>query len=217
MRSLQRITNPLGHPSTYHPSDNTTQLERETQFIISPTRRWLHRAPDVVFTGQIYDTASAPCWGSSPACLPYTPSPVLDWPQLCSQSQRDDRAAEEFLCSVPKPTGKRRSLSGRARSSDASLPALTWPRFVEIWPANTKPCPSWPLQTLPTYVQMHPENVSPRHSMFSVGHRHMAKPRSSSPYLPVGWILFAEARWNLPACLFSFFGFFFFFCSSVLV
>lgn len=36
----QRITNSLSPPSKYHPSHNTTQLEREIQFIISPTRRW---------------------------------------------------------------------------------------------------------------------------------------------------------------------------------
>lgn len=42
--------------------------------------------------------------GSSPVRLPCTPLLVFSWPQLCSRSRQDDRAAEEFLCPVPKPT-----------------------------------------------------------------------------------------------------------------
>lgn len=55
--------------------------------------------------------------------------------------------------------------SARARSSVMSLLALSWPRFVESWPTNTKARPWKPLQTQPTQMQMHAENVSRCHSM----------------------------------------------------
>lgn len=48
---------------------------------------------------------------------------------------------------------------------------------------------------------MHPENVSPCHSMFSLGCRQMAKthPIPSTPYLPARWMVFVEAKWEEPA------------------
>lgn len=112
--SNQRTANPLSHPSKYHPSQSTTQLERETEFIISLTPLCFVSELCVVFIGQIYYSVSAGCVtvppppkevrGSSPVRLPCTPLLVFSWPQLCSRSRQDDRAAEEFLCPVPKPT-----------------------------------------------------------------------------------------------------------------
>lgn len=99
----QRIVNPLSHSFKYHPSHNTTQLESGTECVISPTQRGLLC---VLWARCMYSDGyvSDPGWGSSQVCLPYTPSLIHSWPQRCSKAQWDDRCAEEFLYSVPKPT-----------------------------------------------------------------------------------------------------------------
>lgn len=135
--SNQRTANPLSHPSKYHPSQSTTQLERETEFIISLTPLCFVSELCVVFIGQIYYSVSAGCVtvpppkevrGSSPVRLPCTPllvfSSVLDLGRM-TELLRNFSA----LC-LNQPA---RMLSlGSARSSVTSLPTLTWPRFVEI-------------------------------------------------------------------------------------
>lgn len=108
----QRIANSSG-PSLRAPPKSRYHPARKTSKFIIPSYSEMTAAvrlisPRSFLLWLIYSRVPAACasdpggWGRSPVCLPYTPSSVHSWPRA-SSSQRDDRIAEEFLCSVSKP------------------------------------------------------------------------------------------------------------------